>query len=211
MTDERHEFIDVSHWEPTVDWQTVRLVGHRELAYVKATESLTLVDPLYLRHTAAARRAGLRVGAFHYFHPGQDAVAQAEHFFRVAGEPMPTDLAPAIDLEEHGQQVPDDVVSQVLRFVARAEALFGRRLTIYTFEDFWHHVLGDPLVPSLASRPLWMARYGSNPPAPTRTWPHWNAWQYADGRAGAYVDPVAGAGRVDKSVLLGPVSQLMGT
>lgn len=194
----RFEGIDVSHYEPRVDWQAVKQSG-RSYAMAKATEGLTQIDAMFVRHRFGARAVGLPLGAYHFGHPGEDPVRQAERFSDAIGPLRPGELLPWLDLEIHGQAGPVDVLDWTVAFLVRADALFGIRLGLYTGHSFWFDFMGDPDPPALRDRPLWVARYGADPPRDLRVGP-WAIWQYSDGQAGHYTDPVPGAGRVDKNV-----------
>src|SRR5437868_13951686 len=71
--------IDVSHYQGTVTWADVRASGRR-FAFCKATEGLTYTDPTFTTNWAGMRAAGLLRGAYHFGHPGDDAVSQADRF-----------------------------------------------------------------------------------------------------------------------------------
>jgi lysozyme len=69
------EGIDVSVYQGNVNWQSVALA--KRFALIKATESNTIVDPRFAENWAGAQAASLCRGAYHYGHPGRDAVTQA--------------------------------------------------------------------------------------------------------------------------------------
>ena len=89
--------IDVSNHQGQIDWSRVAAddVGY---AYVKATEGKTFVDAYYARNVAAAEKAGVHVGAYHFFSLCSSGRDQADAFLRTA-PPRPTALPPAVDLE----------------------------------------------------------------------------------------------------------------
>src|SRR6059058_3562356 len=72
--------IDVSHYQGTVSWPGVRSAGMC-FAFCKATEGTTYTDPTFATNWPQMKSAGLFRGAYHYGHPGTDAVAQANYFY----------------------------------------------------------------------------------------------------------------------------------
>ncbi len=59
--------IDISRWQGVVDWPAARANGVG-FAYLKATEGGDTLDPLFRTNWAAAARAGVPRGAYHYFY-----------------------------------------------------------------------------------------------------------------------------------------------
>jgi lysozyme len=175
--------IDVSHHNGAVDWGTV---GRSEVrfAFAKATDGSTFVDPTFEDNWPAIRNAGILRGAYHFARPGSDPEVQAAHFASVIGPLSWGELPPALDIEVMDGQSKQGVIDWTLAFVARAEALIGCPLIIYT-GGLWRNELGGPNVPGLASRMLWTARYGSAQPVVPPPWSRWSFWQFTDGTSGA--------------------------
>lgn len=208
---------DVYGGNGPVDWRAVAAAGHR-FAFVKASEGAKFTDKQFRdnwRGIGALPPApdgypALLRGAYHFARPGQDAAAQAAHFRDVVGELGVGDLPPVVDLERGDGLGSADALAWVLEFVAAVESAFSRRVVVYT-GHWWRSSegLGDPVVPQLADRPLWAARYGSSEPVVPRTWPRWDFWQFTDGKAGQ-VMPVPGvSGHVDVSAYRGDFRELL--
>lgn len=89
--------IDVSKWQPGVDWVRLRQQEIR-FAFIKATQGEAHVDPLFSTHWAGARQAGLLRGAYHFLDPDMDGRRQAENFLRTV-RAEPGELPPALDIE----------------------------------------------------------------------------------------------------------------
>jgi GH25 family lysozyme M1 (1,4-beta-N-acetylmuramidase) len=67
------------------------------------SEGVTFNDGVYAGWAARARRAGLRVGGYHFAQPdGGDAILEARHFAKALGEIQRRDFRPALDLERNG-------------------------------------------------------------------------------------------------------------
>lgn len=161
--------IDVSHYQQGINWGAVRASGV-EFAYVKATEGSGYTDGAFRMHTAGARLAGIKVGAYHFGHPDSSAALQAEFFHTVAGD---LDLPPVLDIESTFGQSPPTVTAWSRAFLVAADSLFARPCWLYSDGSFVRANLGSQ---QLAA--YWYARYGPvmDPP------PGWtpSIWQYAD-------------------------------
>jgi GH25 family lysozyme M1 (1,4-beta-N-acetylmuramidase) len=184
------------HGQP-INWNAVRKSG-KEFAIVKATEGSAYVNPdfagPYFHDYAAAKRAGLVHGAYHFARPAtpvvKTAVQQAKLFARVVGQvKSPSTLPPALDLEDTGGLSRPQLVSWAQAFLLKLRALTGRTPMLYTYPSFWVSDLGDPK--AFARYPLWMASYGSH--APTS-----DLWQFT---SSAHVKGISGG--VDLSRYVG--------
>jgi GH25 family lysozyme M1 (1,4-beta-N-acetylmuramidase) len=178
--------IDVSHYNGDVDWDEVAR-SDAKFAYMKASDGNTWVDGTFERNWRGSRDVGLLHGAYHYARPGSNPEAQATHFASVVGTAAWGELPPALDLETTNGLETRAVVAWTLAFLLKADALFGRRLMVYT-GGLWRRTLGDPEVPEMRSRLLWTARYGSKDPIVPRSWAGWDFWQFTDGGSGEIVD-----------------------
>jgi GH25 family lysozyme M1 (1,4-beta-N-acetylmuramidase) len=215
--------IDVSQYQTEVDWQQVSDAGIA-FAYIKASEGVAITDPLFAGHWQSARSAGLLRGAYHWFRPSVDALAQAQHFVALVGRGQ-SDLPPALDLEaETLDGVPVVTAANtaahledVRTWLVAVEAALGLRPVIYTSPGFWEQVvshLGD--TPDWLRRyPLWVAawiyRYteGRQPLMPS-DWNHWTFWQFGspdDPRSVGWDVPGIPGG-VDADAFQGTVAQL---
>ena len=58
--------IDVSNHNGTIKWEQVAEDDY-QFAYIKASEGKTHRDPAFARNVKSAQRAGLLVGAYHFF------------------------------------------------------------------------------------------------------------------------------------------------
>jgi lysozyme len=172
---DRHRYpvrgIDVSHYQGTIDWPTV--ARHDvTFAYVKATEGVEGRDAQFTRNWRGAQRAGIRVGAYHYFIFCRSPRAQAQNFLAVAPRRAGA-LPPAVDLEL-ARSCPAGLTGREMRneldtFLAVVEARERRRAILYITPQFFETYRSD-----LPKRPLWRRSILAKPP-PT---PSWKIWQY---------------------------------
>ena len=126
-----------------MDWSAVAASGVA-FTFIKATEAATLVDPLFASHWAQAKQAGVLRGAYHFFRPKVDAVAQARHF--LAQLTHIGELPPVIDVELADGVAGAAVVHGVAEFVDVVAASIGRPI-IYTSPVFGTRCRARPVSP----------------------------------------------------------------
>ncbi|MEN8240341.1 MAG: GH25 family lysozyme [Chloroflexota bacterium] len=181
--------IDVSHYKNQIDWKRVKESGVT-YAVLKCTESDNFVDSRFDYNWTQARRVGLIRGAYHFFRPLADPVAQAQHFLRIAGDILhKTDLPPVLDVEVY----PDFIKNEYKRISSRerqqrvkiwlqtVEAATGRLPIIYTEFYTWRDFLGNNM--ELTRYPLWIANYKvERPKVPAENWGGrgWTFWQHTN-------------------------------
>lgn len=194
--------IDVSHWNGTIDWTAVK-GDNVAFAFMKATEGTDFVDPQFATYWKNAGDAGVIRGAYHFFRPASDPIAQAEFFVATAGVPELGDLPLTIDLEVTDDQSDAIVANGALTFLARVEALSGRTPIIYTSARVFDTVLGTPA--GFSHYPLWDANYSVTCPNISQpTWATWTFWQNTDK---ATILGIAGG--VDQNFYNGSLAQLV--
>jgi lysozyme len=187
--------IDVSNHQGLIDWRRVA-ADDVSFAIVKATEGGDWVDKSFARNIAAAKEAGLAVGAYHFFTFCRPGAEQARNFIAT----VPSDprlLPPVVDIESHGncpqRPTPEELRAQLMAFLAPVEAHFGKPAVIYLIgeaEVRYGHVVPD--------RQRWVRSLSLHPGHED-----WVYWQYHNmGR----VDGIEGD--VDLNVLQGGLSRL---
>jgi lysozyme len=171
--------IDVSKWQGTIDWRAVRAAG-AQFAFIKATEGGDVVDDRFAQNYAAAKAAGVQVGAYHFVYWCRSAHEQAEWF----KQHIPTDpdaLPPVLDVEWNGhsktcpKKVPrEEAVEKMRVMLKELEALTGKRPIIYTDITFHQDVMSDG---SFDAYPFWVRTVAAEPQEKYGD-RHWNFWQY---------------------------------
>src|SRR5262249_30212815 len=137
--------------------------------------------------------AGIVHGAYQFFRPGQDVLAQADLLLSKIGDMKPDDLPPVLDVEAADGNTPAQVASKVKQWVAHVKAAIGRPPIIYTGFYFWRDSVGGP---DLTTSPLWHAQYTTAAcPNIADPWTDWAIWQYTSTGA---VDGIAGNVDVDR-------------
>ena len=191
--------IDVSHYQGTVHWPTVAQAGY-SFAFAKATDGLTYTDPQFATNWPGMKAAGLLRGAYHFFEPADDAVAQAQFFLRTV-QPTAGDLPPALDVETLGTSAAAlwDGVEAWLQTVAAAT---GVQPFLYLDPSF---ATQNGAPSTLATYPLWLAQYGVDQPTVPSDWTAWTLWQHSESGT---VPGITGA--VDLDLFEGAAAGLVG-
>jgi lysozyme len=169
------EGIDVSSWQKTVDWQAVRMAGKR-FAFVRVSNGLT-EDKNFATNWQNARAAGVVRGAYQYFHPGRDAVEQADLLLAHVGTLEADDLPPAIDVETTDNLDGAAIARGVRAWVERVRMVTGRTPIVYTGIRFWSDKVTSAEFRAL---PLWVPNYRVPCPGLPTPWARWEFFQYSD-------------------------------
>jgi len=191
--------IDVSHYQGTVDWNAVRGAG-MAFAFAKATEGLNTVDAMFSTNWPAMSAAGLVRGAYHFFHPEEDAASQAQHFLSVVGTLSASDLPPVLDVEETNGVSTSVLWTGVTTWLETIAQETGRTPMLYVSPSFWNQHTPNP---ALEGYPLWLADYAATPSLPNG-FAAWDFWQFSESGTVAGV-----SGTVDQDVFNGPIAALL--
>ncbi|MBQ6595777.1 MAG: glycoside hydrolase family 25 [Clostridia bacterium] len=166
--------VDVSHYQGTIDWETLQEQGIR-FAYIKATEGSSYVDGMFGRNWENIARTDLRYGAYHFFSFGSSGQTQAENFCGTvrAAEGM---LPPAVDVEPYGKyRSAEDLRNaqdELSAWLETVEARMGVRPIIYTTEDFYRECVSD----SFPEHDIWIRSVYRSPSKDIA----WTFWQYSN-------------------------------
>ncbi|KAH0836409.1 hypothetical protein J3R83DRAFT_8010 [Lanmaoa asiatica] len=189
--------IDVSDYQPNIDWTTVVDNGI-QFVYIKATEGTSYISPSFSPQYIGATDAGLIRGAYHFAHPDESSGAtQATYFLKNGGgwsadgitlpgaldieclsflSPLVIRADPQIDnpsgAECYGLTA-SEMVSWIQDFSNTYEASTGRTT------DWWTTCTGNSAA-FATNNPLWIADYASTLGALPAGWQYTSFWQYAD-------------------------------
>jgi len=179
--------LDLSAHNGDVDFEAVKSAG-MSFVILKATEGVSFLDKKFLDNYHAARKAGLKVGAYHFFRFDCDGRVQASHFLH-AIKGLEFDFPLALDVEESGN--PDgherDVVVTSLRQAIKHLELRNYDVMLYTNKGGLRKFIST----GFSDYPLWICSF-SDPPGPAC----WYIWQYTHR---GHVDGVSGC--VDINIL----------
>lgn len=151
--------IDVSHYNGSVNWSAVAESGIG-FSYAKATEGTGFQDSKFSANYAAMGANGMLRGAYHFFRPSEDPIAQADNFLKLVPLISPGDLPPVLDIEVTDGQAASVIVAGLISWLQRITTVLDRTPMIYTSASFWSNNLAANS--ALGAYPLWVAHYTTN-------------------------------------------------
>ena len=165
--------VDVSKHSGKIKWGNLKS-ANVGFAYIKATEGVDYVDPLYAQNYKAAKENGVTVGVYHFFRFAKSGRKQAKHFIKNA-KMQKGDLIPVIDVEVWGNTLStrsdSEVIIEIGRFLNELELAVGARPMIYTNKDAFNRFIKG----HYENYPLWFCSLSE---IPTADAPRWSFWQY---------------------------------
>jgi lysozyme len=171
--------IDVARYQGTIDWETARDSGVN-FAFLKATEGGDRVDPMFAANWEAARRAGVPVGAYHFYYHCREPEEQARWF--IANVPRARGaLPPVLDIEWTPfsptcriRPPATEVRAKAQRFLAVVERHYGQPAILYSDPAFWT----DNQMWLLPGNHEFWLRSVTRHPSERYAGQHWSFWQY---------------------------------
>ena len=169
--------VDVSAYQGEIDWPTLSQQGIR-FAFIKATEGSAHTDPRFADNWEQAQKAGLRIGAYHFFSFDSPGQTQAENFIK-AVPPADGMLPPVVDLELYGEKKknpPDEaaVWPELETMLARLEEAYGKKPILYATAKSYRLYLAE----AFAEYDIWIRDVLRKPKLPDGR--AWTFWQYTD-------------------------------
>ena len=135
--------------------------------YVKATEGTSSFNRYYAADIAAARRRGLRTGAYHFFSTRTPGAAQARHFLKMA-KLRRGDLPPVLDVEPSDAQIAamggrQALYREMTAWLRVVKNYCGTMPVLYISQGFVNKYMARAPA-SLSRYQVWIARYGEYKP-----------------------------------------------
>ncbi len=176
----------------------------------KLTQGVTEQDPLAIGRLAAAARASLLLGVYHFMtdETVTNQVANLMHQLGLARAAIaPAKLVVIIDNEPDPATTATDAAASAVASAVRS--ITGQWPIVYGNRYNFHSA---KTVGSLAMCKLWLAEYGTNPigPSPWGNFPSMMVplHQYSDGTVGPNPVNIPGIGLVDQSTFAGSLADL---
>lgn len=173
--------IDISKWQGVIDFVKVKAAGVQAII-MRAGGYGDYNDPCYEDYYTAAKAQGFKLGAYYYFDPTVDTMAQAKHFVQLL-QNKTWDIKPVCDIEEGGGVFSRDTLSsKVDEFLSYVEQATGMPGMVYCNTNYARNFLDS----RLAKYSLWVAHYfflpiaDSTSPGSNGIWSKWAGWQYSD-------------------------------
>jgi GH25 family lysozyme M1 (1,4-beta-N-acetylmuramidase) len=200
----RIQGIDVSYYQGTPNWGSVRAAG-KQFAIVRVSDGTGFLDPQFANNWRNAQNAGVYVGAYQFFRPNQDAIAQADLMVNQLNAVgfNGNHLPPVIDVEVTGGVSSATVISRVNQWLQRVQSRTGRLPALYTSPGFWGGI-GNPSPNPVPY--LWVAHWGVSCPNVPNVSYSWRLrwWQYsATGRVSGI------SGDVDLDLYNGSLTEML--
>ena len=122
--------IDVSYYQGNINWEAVASDGY-SFAITRINHA-DFMDPQFDANWAGIKQVGLIRGAYQYFEPGDDPVAQANIVVEKVGKLGPGDLPVVIDVETtSGLTDKAAIVDSIAAWMDIVESGTGKKPMIY--------------------------------------------------------------------------------
>ena len=214
--------IDVSVYDPVINWAKVRDQGYR-FAIIRSSYGVdnkqTIADTMFASHWAGSKAAGLVRGSYHYLKASQDGKAQAIEVLKIV-RPEKGDLPIFLDLEEVNNTTASNkqFMDNANAFLAHIKNETGKTPFVYSRASFLQEKVSQPN----GKAPVWAPQYrvwiahwtyafGDNiHPIEAAGWPGYTFWQYSGERdmLDGISDERGNAVKVDFDVFKGTLEEL---
>lgn len=149
---------DVSEYQSEINWeQTYHIDESFELSFVfiRATAGKDKMDKRFKENWKASKERQLIRGAYHYYRPNENSIAQAENFIKNV-KLEKGDLPPVLDIEKLPKsQSIDSLKVGLRRWLKKVEKHYKVKPIIYSGESYYT----DFLKKEFSDYPLWIANY----------------------------------------------------
>ncbi len=162
-----HTLLDVSHWQPPIDWMTARRAGV-EGVYIKVSQGASYRDPSAAQHYQGAKAVGMLVG-FYHFVTNDNGIKQFDNFAAAANAIGKTDLPPTLDVETYTENMGTVYPSQdVVDVIGLRLMKYHSHVAIYTNVGFGNHIFTKPIFGTRYK--IWVAHWGVSTPTLPNVW-----------------------------------------
>ncbi|WJJ55347.1 hypothetical protein QB910_000103 [Dabrowskivirus KKP3916] len=164
-------FIDVSHYQGTVNMAKVHSAGIKDIG-IKVSEGLTIIDPSWQTYYKDAEANGMNTMLYHFGHPSEDPIKQAEFFYNTAKALGLGELPMILDIETNDNNTKIDVDSWSIQFLDHLLSISNHDVGVYSSEWFATTYLPKTLAKYSFH---WIAKYSTV--APTLKYAIWQKSQ----------------------------------
>lgn len=167
--------IDVSKYQGRINWKKVATDENVQFVYIKATEGADYVSPTFEQNIKEARKAGLKVGCYHFLRASSYIHEQFKNFTARCRKDE-QDLAPLIDIEVKGRWTAKQVADSLQLFADMLEEHYGCKPIIYTGTNFFNKYLARDFSEGYE---LFIAKYSEDEPV-LANGVEYTIWQFTD-------------------------------
>ena len=160
--------VDVSRWQPQVDWDLLAAAGVRFMI-AKASQGSASRDSTLARHLSGAHTVGMLTGVYHWCDPTLNTQRQVDNFCLAVAD-QAFDFA-AVDVEQYwnswsewlggkvtGLVSPKQISAAALTVAQGIRQACAKPVLIYTRTSFVNDY-ARPMLDWLGDWPLWLALY----------------------------------------------------
>lgn len=169
--------VDVSAYQGEIDWQTLAKQDI-SFAFIKATEGSNFVDKNFTFNFENAQKAGLPVGAYHFFSYDSSGKTQAQNFINTV-KAFDGMLPPVVDVEFYGDKEKNppsrkEVECELKAMLDILEAHYKQKPIIYATEKSYKmFISGD-----YNEYDIWIRNVISKPRISDKC--DWTFWQWTN-------------------------------
>lgn len=190
------EGIDVSKWQGTVNWASVKAAG-KVFAVARSSIGMSTADPTFVANYKGMVANDLIPGAYHLVAATSTGAQQAANWKKQLDAAGFDKGLLVLDVEgwaETNSNPPEDTLAAVEYLCDWIRNTYNRTPIIYT-GVFWRDYLKQ--APNNFGSKLWLAAYVNDPtPYVPKAWDTWKIWQYTSSGS---VSGITGNVDLDKS------------
>ena len=174
--DDRAIGFDVSEYQGKISWALADSIDRTfplDFVFIRATAGKNYTDKKFKQNWKAAKESGIMRGAYHYYRPDENSIAQANLFIKNV-KLRNGDLPPVLDIERvpRGQSV-DSLKKGLRRWLSRVESHYKVKPIIYCGQSYYT----DFLEKEFSNYNLWIANYNF---FVEKIDPRWKFWQFTE-------------------------------
>lgn len=174
--DSRLVGFDVSEYQEKIEWEKINTIEEEfplSFVFIRATAGSNKIDARYKENWKAAKEHYFVRGAYHYYRPNENSIAQAENFIKNV-RLRKGDLPPVLDIEKLPKnQSIDSLKVGLRRWLKRVEKHYKVKPIIYSGQSYYTDFLKD----EFKEYPLWIANYNF---LVERIQNDWLFWQFTE-------------------------------
>ena len=150
--------MDVSQFQGEINWEIIDTIEKKfplRFVFIRATAGKDKLDSQFKNNWAAAKKYHFIRGAYHYYRPNENSIAQADFFIKNV-RLQKGDLPPVLDIEKLPKnQSLDSLKIGLHRWLEKVDAHYKVKPIIYTGEKYYE----DFLKKEFSEYTFWIANY----------------------------------------------------